>query len=460
MKNIILLILILVSIKSFAQEPDKTVSITVSGIGKTQDEAKQSALRSAIEQAFGAFISSKTEILNDQVVADQMASVSAGNIQSFTMLNESQLPDGSWASTLRAIVSVNKLTKFVQSKGIAVEIKGGVFAINIKQQSLNELGEINTVRNLVGLLHEQMQLSFDFNIISSDPKSLDANNKNWEIPLTVTAITNNNIDICANYLIKTLSSISLSENEIESYKRLNKAIYRVEIFYKDVVKSFYLRKQASVNALATYKSNWNYYTRTFTIQSGLDELNGTEISKSRYIKGKQYDDYGKLLSDEIFKIEILTSNQKAATFSWQDKRTISQIEKMSGYVVKPTGVISHFKHGGFVVYEHKGHGFVTLISDLDEKMNWENAKTACEELESNGYDDWELPSENQFRWINGNLIEAELGNFHLEGPYILSLIGSVIFHGIKFKPSSENPNIIRAYQWAEAFGIVRPIRTF
>ena len=35
---------------AFAQDADKTVAITVSGSGKTQDEAKQSAFRSAIER--------------------------------------------------------------------------------------------------------------------------------------------------------------------------------------------------------------------------------------------------------------------------------------------------------------------------------------------------------------------------------------------------------------------------
>jgi hypothetical protein len=77
---------------AYAQDSDKTVTITSSGSGKTQDEAKQSALKSAIEQAFGAFISTKTEMFNDQVVADQMSSVSSGNIKSYEVLNESQLP--------------------------------------------------------------------------------------------------------------------------------------------------------------------------------------------------------------------------------------------------------------------------------------------------------------------------------------------------------------------------------
>ena len=134
MKILFTILFFTIWINSFAQEANKIVSITVSGSGKTQDEAKQSALPSAIEQAFGAFISSKTEILNDQVVADQMASVASGNIQSFKVLNESQLPDGSWANTIKAIVSVSKLTSFVEAKGIVIEIKGGLFAINIKQQ--------------------------------------------------------------------------------------------------------------------------------------------------------------------------------------------------------------------------------------------------------------------------------------------------------------------------------------
>ena len=81
MKRIILILtFIALSITIYAQE-DNSATLTVSGQGKTQDEAKQNALRSAIEQAFGAFISSNTEILNDELVKDEIVSVSNGNIQ-------------------------------------------------------------------------------------------------------------------------------------------------------------------------------------------------------------------------------------------------------------------------------------------------------------------------------------------------------------------------------------------
>jgi hypothetical protein len=396
--------ILLATTNGFSQTDDKDVSITASGSGKTQDDAKQSALRSAIEQAFGAFISSKTEIFNDQVVADQIASVSSGNIQSFTLLNESQLPNGSWGVTLKALVSVSKLTSFVEAKGIAIEIKGGMFALNIKQQLLNEQGEIKAVSEMVGLLHDPMQISFDYVIKSSDPKSLDAESKNWEIPLVVTATTNKNIDFCANYCIKTLAALSLSSEEVTSYKSLNKAVFPVVINYNGVAKTFYLRKQSSINALNTLTSQWAYYTRLFTVQSGMDESNGNGEGRIHdFSSSRNYNNEGKT-------INFLTTGQQAATFTWQDKRTLSQIEQMTGYKVKPRGVVSQFKHGGFVVFEENGHGLVAAITDLGS-MDWNSAKTACDELILNGYSDWYLPSKEELNALYVNLKMVGVGGF-------------------------------------------------
>ena len=101
----------------FAQDADKTVTLVVSGQGKTQDEAKQNALRSAIEQAFGTFISSKTEILNDNLVKDEIISVANGNIQKYEVISEVQIENKDYATTLKATVSVDKLVTFIENKG-------------------------------------------------------------------------------------------------------------------------------------------------------------------------------------------------------------------------------------------------------------------------------------------------------------------------------------------------------
>ncbi len=92
---------------SFAQEAN-TVTLTVSGQGKTQDDAKQNALRNAIEQAFGTFISSNTEILNDELVKDEIVSIANGNIQKFEVISEVEVPEAGHATTLKVTVSVTK----------------------------------------------------------------------------------------------------------------------------------------------------------------------------------------------------------------------------------------------------------------------------------------------------------------------------------------------------------------
>ena len=397
MKYILTFGILLLSNMSFSQDADKTVTITVSGSGKTQEEAKQSALRSAIEQAFGTFISSKTEILNDQVVADQMASVSNGNIQSYSILNEGQLPDSTWGLTLKAVVSVNKLTSFVEAKGIEIEIKGGLFVLNIKQQLLNEQGEIKAICDLVGLLHEPMQTSFDYAIKSGEPKSIDPESKNWEIPLTVTATCNKNIDFCANYCIKTLEAISLSSDEVVNYQSLNKDVFPIKIIYKGETRKFNLRKGFSKKVLITFIQNWEFYTRLFTVQSGMDEISGKGMGD----KFNFGDYYGS-------NINFPTSEQQVGTFLWQDKRSLNQLEQMTGYKVKPRGVVSQFKHGGFVVYEENGHGLVCSIADLGI-MGLEDAEAACDKLLLNGYSDWNLPSLIDMEKLHSNLFLIGVG---------------------------------------------------
>ncbi len=403
--NIVVFLVFLVTSKLvFSQGESKDVSIIVTGSGKTVEEAKQVSLRNAIEQAYGTFISAKTEVLNDQVISDEITSITSGNIKSYEILSQDQLPNGLWATTLKTIVSVDKLTSFVQSKGISVEIKGGLFALNIKQQMLNEQGEIKAVSDMVGLLHEPMQISFDYDIKSSDPKSLDAESKNWEIPLVVTATTNKNIDFCANYCIKTLEALSLSSDEVSSYQSLNKAVFPVIINYIGVAKTFYLRKLSSINALNTLSRNWEFYTRLFTVKSGMDESNGNG-------KGRIHDfNSSRNYNNKSITINFLTTGQQAAIFSWEDKRSLTQIEQMTGYTVKPRGVVSQFKHGGFVVFEENGHGLVVSITDLGE-MDPSSAKTACDELTLNGYSDWHLPKYEELNLVCVNLIKFGVGGF-------------------------------------------------
>jgi hypothetical protein len=392
----------------FAQDGNKDVTIISSGSGLTLEEAKQSALRSATEQAFGAFISSKTEVFNDEVVADQMSSVSSGNINSFEILNQDQLPDGRWSITLKSLVSIDKLTSFVQAKGIEIEIKGGLFALNIKQQLLNEQSEIAAVYELVGLLHEPLQTAFDYTIKSEDPKSIDSESKNWEIPLEVSATCNKNIDFCANYFLKTIQALSLSGDEVKTYLALNKSVFPIQVSFSGKSEVFYLRKERSAILINSFISNWEYYTRLFVVKSGVDESFGQgsgEIFDFGFPRIRK-----PLAPEEITEINFPTTSQVAATFRWHDKRTLNQIEEMTGYIVNPRGVISNFRNGGYQLTKVDGHRLVISLYSFN-KLNWNDAKTTCDDLFLNGFSDWHLPSYDELQLVYQKLWGLGIGGF-------------------------------------------------
>jgi hypothetical protein len=247
MKKLILILALVINLSAFSQD-DKTVTLVVSGQGKTQDEAKQNALRSAIELAFGTFISSKTEILNDSLVKDEIVSVANGNIQKFDLISEVQIPNGGYASTLKATVSVTKLTSFVESKGVVIEFKGNLLATNIKQQMLNEKNEIKSMSNIVNVCRDILDRSFDFEIVSGEPKQKNNDNNKWSVPLKINARLNKNIELFTQHLSKSIKDLSMSQEEIEQYKSLGKKTYMLAYGGKDnnISPIFHFRSKASI----------------------------------------------------------------------------------------------------------------------------------------------------------------------------------------------------------------------
>ena len=207
------------------------VSLIVSSKGTTEDEARTNALRSAIEQAFGTFVSSRTDILNDNLVQDQIVSLSNGNIKKFEILSSLFLPEqNAHLVTLNATVSLDKLTSFVQSKGYNdVSFDGGGFAMNLKIQKLNESSEIIALRYL---LEQGLILSenfFDRNLIVGNPVLEDANSisSKYQVQLTVNSNLNRNWTNFREYYIKTLRNIAMTDAEVESYKALKKNVYEL-----------------------------------------------------------------------------------------------------------------------------------------------------------------------------------------------------------------------------------------
>lgn len=368
---------------------NKTVTLTVSGTGKTLEEAKLNALRSAIEQAFGTFISSKTEILNDNLVKDEIVSVSNGNIQKYDVISQVEIPDNGYAITLKATVSIEKLTSFAQSKGVTVEFKGGMFGLKIKLQKLNEKNELNACINILSVVHELLQVGYDYALETEEPKLYK--DTKYTLKFKVTGKPNSNFYKAMDYLKSSLSNLQMSKNEILEYENTNKKTYE----FRD----FHLRNELSYKTLKNIDSYANYYAGNFNlIINNEKKISGPDLGGSfnEYSWQQGYEPYtfpsfmfhgyphGYYDSDQFSFIAMLQeiedeykgntkgSNPISLTenpveFQWKQLFDLAEIEKFNSITIIGKGVNSRIKHGGFVIYEDEAR----LIIASPYHFDWE-----------------------------------------------------------------------------------------
>lgn len=267
-------------------EKDDAV-LVVLGEGSTKDEATKVALRSAIEQAFGTFVSSNTAILNDNLVKDDIITVSSGNVKSFRYISEIQ-KDGKWYVTLQAIVSIGKLTSYVQQKGGETELAGATFAMDIKMKKLYKQNEEVVLKHLMEELKVIVPQMFDYSIEASSPRASD---NEYCSDLKVTIRTNNNYTAARNLIWNTLGVLCLKgEEDIVdmSQKGLNPTRVKFYAFGKE--------NQRSVPILAT--------------QLPVTYLNsGNSYDNDQYVvfRSKQFfEDFGKLIRTTLgsFTIDV------------------------------------------------------------------------------------------------------------------------------------------------------------
>lgn len=200
------------------QGNDKVVSLVVNGTGSTKEEATKNALRSAIEQAFGTFVSSNTTVLDDELIKDEIVTVSTGNIKTYKVLSSSQSSSGLFDVSVQAIVSIDQLTKFAQSKGMQTELAGASFVMNMKMRELNKKNEVSAIAHMIEKAETIAQNGlFDYKLEMGEPKLIG--NHTYEIGVEVLVCENENTKAFYNTIYKTLDALSLSEKEQEEYRK-------------------------------------------------------------------------------------------------------------------------------------------------------------------------------------------------------------------------------------------------
>ena len=323
MKNILLILIFFSWTTLNAQDSAKVATVITTGQGETNDIAKHNALRSAIEQSYGTFISSKTEVLNDELKKDEIVSVANGNIQKYDILNETQLPNNLFSVTVRSTVSINKLVQFCASKGISAEFQGGLFAVNIKQKLLNQESELIAIQNILKTSNEILKNSFDFsNLNITDPVLVNEQNQQYSIDISFNIKDNSNYQLYLKYLKDNLISLSIAQTELESYLNAKIPIYKIIL---PEVKEIYLRNKYSAQAIKLFSFNANKNLIDFRLISNVDSLVVSRFTARMRGESYVYDEKfsAKLNSGIEPDIFYFTCNNK--------NETVSKIEHSKPY---------------------------------------------------------------------------------------------------------------------------------
>lgn len=109
--------------------------------GNAKEQAKQDALRKAVEQACGTFISSKTKVKDYQVIYDKAMSFAAGYVKEFEVLGFSEA-DGITTCRLRATVSTVSFEKEWARLTHTIEAEGNPRCIVVVVED-NDVDDLN-----------------------------------------------------------------------------------------------------------------------------------------------------------------------------------------------------------------------------------------------------------------------------------------------------------------------------
>lgn len=278
------------------------VTLTVLGTGVNKEEAVTNALRSAIEQAYGVFVSSDLTILNDEVVRNEIATISKGNIKSYKELSVSLLPNNNYSVTLSAVVSTDKLINYAKVNNFRIEFAGGVFGQRLKLLELNEKNEKIAIDNMVHQLNLIIPHMFYFKVDSLETPRADRHS-NYYIPARLRIYANDyNVEF-NNVLFGTLKSLSLTENERHEYEQMNREYY--DYNFGSEIQKIYLRNDSGkvfdiifsklnsaamdVNMIANLSdgtvmnANISFNTNTFELQ----RLGGDESIQNEFLRDQE-----------------------------------------------------------------------------------------------------------------------------------------------------------------------------
>lgn len=272
LKIIFLLLIMSSGIAPYSKAQE--IKVVSTGQGVTEDEATKTALRSALEDAYGTFISSSTKIENNVLVSDEIVSLTQGNIHKYDVINSIQLVNGLYSVTVESLISLNKLAAYCQNQGMSVSFNGKAFGMELKIREFNRQNEIKILKDLANQIILMPCNLYDFKLQTTEPKQKEGV---ISIFVLITPHPTSNMASVSKFCESTLKSISLTKDERRLYNKLGIPYHEVHLYsfpnysytYKPSAfdKPFYFRDKKAIELLKQvffgFRNTARYYWTLF-----------------------------------------------------------------------------------------------------------------------------------------------------------------------------------------------------
>lgn len=186
----------------------QTVKVNSQGEGNTRENAIHHALREALERTYNSFISSNTLFANDEIVSDEIVSITRGNIVKYEVLYERFDSISKMHNVMvESIVSLDKFKDYSKSHGATVEIDGASLAssliANEKMKRFNTENEVVAVKNFVLEMEQMCKNLYEYTVKVKIPENINSG-----ISILVIAQTNMNLFYCFRKMYDMLNRLS------------------------------------------------------------------------------------------------------------------------------------------------------------------------------------------------------------------------------------------------------------
>ncbi len=169
---------------SFADEQDKTETVIASGVGVDRYKAKQNALRNAVEQAIGFYVSSDTMVDKGQLLKDEILRYNAKYILDSRIVSQEMNEDGLSTARVEVQIAATALKKKLEALLVPVKKEENVSAppkIYVRQEESAILAGIDRV------MAAYPEKAYNFAVGSPEAESKDpaTGRTKATIPITV-----------------------------------------------------------------------------------------------------------------------------------------------------------------------------------------------------------------------------------------------------------------------------------